>query len=63
MGLTQDGEVPDGEALEEEDDDYLPLLDPLFKPGAGRGASCFLDFLPLRRPKGLTPYEGMANHP
>jgi hypothetical protein len=33
------------------------------KPGAGRGASCFLDFLPLRRPKGLTPYEGMANHP
>ena len=37
VGLTQDGEVPDGEALEEEDDDYLPLLDPLFKPGAGRG--------------------------
>ncbi|HJM55563.1 MAG TPA: hypothetical protein QGI72_04885, partial [Poseidonia sp.] len=32
-------------------------------PGAGKGASCFLDFLPLRRPKGLTSYEGMANHP
>ena len=33
------------------------------KFGVGKGASDFLDFLPLRRPTGLTSSQGMGNHP